>query len=209
MMMRHKIFPILGLLCLFGWGSPARADSPITSTPIADVYLDIPLVQKARNTGTLTPEMAQFLSDNRYPIDQKAALVNALSWRVEGKQNAQIYQKFLADRYGAMNLKKLTPHEVFALAYLTVMDDYFNPERAMPLFDQALLRNRNSLTVGLIRILNRAQIVMTQPGEWCRVWRLAEGTNQNRTLTADLRPAARKIILDYMILYRDSCPRNP
>lgn len=207
--MRKKTLTILGLMCLILGGSPAQADSPITSTPIADVYLDIALVKKARATGNLTLEMAQFLSNNQYPIDQKAALINALSWRVEGKQNAQIYEKFLRSGYGEINPKKLTPHEVFALAYLTVMDDYFQPERAMPLFDQALLRNRNSLTVGLIRILNRAQIVMTQPGEWCRVWRLAEGTNRNRTLKTDLRPAARKIILDYMILYRDSCPRNP
>ncbi|MEN9272197.1 MAG: hypothetical protein Q6K18_03360, partial [Gloeomargarita sp. DG_1_5_bins_55] len=193
---------------LGGMMRPAWADSPITSTPIADVYLDIPLVKKARAMGTLTPEMAEFLSNPQYPLDQKAALINALSWRVEGKQNAKIYENFLRSRYGSFNLKKLAPHEVFALAYLTVMDDYFKPERAMPLFDQALLRNRQSLTVGLVRILNRAQMVMTQPGEWCRVWRLADETNRNRTLKADLRPAARQIILDYMVLYRDSCPRN-
>ncbi|APB35252.1 putative cell wall binding repeat 2-containing protein hypothetical protein [Gloeomargarita lithophora Alchichica-D10] len=206
--MKNWIMVSLLWLGLGGIVNPARADSPITSTPIADVYLDIPLVKTARKTGTLTPEMAQFLSSNQHPIDQKAALINALSWRVEGKQNARIYENFLRSRYGELNLKKLTPHELFGLAYLTVMDDYFNPERAMPLFDQALLRNRQSLTVGLIRILNRAQIVMAQPGEWCRVWRLADGTNRNRTLRTDLRPAARQIILDYMVLYRDSCPRN-
>ncbi|MEN9216745.1 MAG: hypothetical protein Q6K90_05430, partial [Gloeomargarita sp. HHBFW_bins_162] len=50
---------------LGGWRTPVRADSPITSTPIADVYLDIPLVKKAREAGTLTPEMAQFLSSNQ------------------------------------------------------------------------------------------------------------------------------------------------
>lgn len=134
---------------------PARADSPITSTPIADAYLDIPLVQKAREKGVLTPEMAEFLSNPQHPVDHKAALINALSWRVEGKQNARLYEQFLRTRYGEWNLSKFTPDEVFALAYLTVMDNYFRPERAMSLFDQARLRNRHSLTVAFIRILNR------------------------------------------------------
>lgn len=157
-MNRQRLLSLV-LLVLGAMGTPARADSPLTSMPIADAYLDIPLVRTARTKGVLTPEMAEFLSGPHQPVDCQAALINALSWRVEGKQNVRICEQFLGNRYGEWNLVKFTPDEVFAVAYLTVMDGYFAPSAPCPL--------RNRQIVALMRI--RAQMVMTQAGEWCRV----------------------------------------
>jgi hypothetical protein len=80
------------MILAFGFGAfAARADSPVTSTPIADAYSDVPMVGAAR-TGAMTPAIADFLYSSA-PIDQKAAVVNALGWSTDGKSNARLYAR--------------------------------------------------------------------------------------------------------------------
>lgn len=75
------IFNILFLLSTIN----SYADSPITSTDFSDAYLDIEIVKKAKAEGILNLEVAKYLSSPTNPIDIKAAVINALSWKLEGK----------------------------------------------------------------------------------------------------------------------------
>jgi hypothetical protein len=204
-------------LCLLAttaltWGLtifPSLADSPLTSTPFSDAYQDYELVQRAKRAGTLDLEMATYLSSESAPVDIKAALINALSWDINGKQNALLYRYFLGVKYGKiiteLDPATLTADEAFSLGYLTALDDYFKPEKALPLLKVAQSRNSDSLTVALVSGLIQAQVAFDS--NWCLVWRRVKAPATNTGLQPDLRPQAKAIILDYMQGYESSCSR--
>jgi hypothetical protein len=185
----------------------ARADSPITSTPFSEAYQDYKIVKAAKRLGVLTLEMAEYLSSPSNPIDVKAAIINGLSWKFEGKQNALLYRYYLGLKYGSpiekLTPNFLTPDEVFSLGYLTVMDNYFRPEKAVLLLESAQKRKPKSQTIAMVTALTQAQIAMGS--DWCRAWRLIDSSAQNSKFEADLRPQAKVIILDYMKGYQSSC----
>lgn len=206
--MKKLFFVAVGLsFCLYSF--PAQADSPITSTSFSKAYQDVDVVKKAQKSGILSNDMADFLSSPVRDIDEKMALVNALSWKFKGKHNAYLYMKYLARKYQqAIPLKDtsvLTADEMLSLGYLTVMDDYFNPQLALPLLEQAVKKKPNSLTFGMILSLTQAQAVMNNMKEWCSVWLLTKSVLSNPMLQRDMRDKAIKEIVDYMKLYKDSC----
>jgi hypothetical protein len=192
---------------LEGLTAPARADSPITSTPFSEAYQDYNIVKAAKRSGVLTIEMAEYLSSPSNPVDIKAAIINGLSWKFEGKKNALLYRYYLGLKYGStieqLTPNFLTPDEVFSLGYLTVMDDYFKPQKALLLLESAQKRKPKSLTIAMVTALTQAQIALNS--DWCRVWRLIDGPAQNSKFESDLRPQAKAIILDYMKGYQSSC----
>jgi hypothetical protein len=192
------------------WGiavQPSRADSPITSTDFYEAYTDVRTIRAARDSGVLTTKMARYLSSDSIPIDVKAALVNALSWKFEGKQNALLYRRYLSQKYNRpidrLELSQLTPDEVFVLGYLTVMDDYFHPQEALSIMEIARQRNPKSTTVAAISGLIKAQAAMNS--DWCEVWQQFAQPVGDASLQPDLRPEAMAILLDYMEGYQSYC----
>lgn len=197
----------LVLVLLLGFVAPVRADSPVTSTPFAEAYNDFEIVQKARQKGVMTLEIASHLSSASIPVDLKAAILNALGWDTEGRRNAEFYLYYLALTYrkplDQISLNLFNADEVFALGYLTLMDDYPHPDRALPILAEGLKRRPDSFTVAVIGALARGQKAMES--DWCQVWKLTEAVYGNDNLQNDMRQPAKKIILDSMVLYRDSC----
>lgn len=197
------------------WAAAARADSPITSTDFHTAYLDVALVERAAARGVMDGQIAAFLSGPDNPLDVKAAVINALGWKFEGKNNAELYGWYLAAKYGLridnLNLDVINDGELFSLAYLTVMDDYFTPQKAIPLIDAAwersAARSRKrggpGFTVSLIRALIHAQAAMES--DWCAVWTLTENAMEADARKRDMRAAAVDIITGYMGLYRGDC----
>jgi hypothetical protein len=88
---------------LGGLTAPVWADSPITSTPFSEAYQDYNIVKAAKRSGVLTVEMAEYLSSPSNPVDIKAALINSLSWKFEGKKNALLYRYYLGRSISAPN----------------------------------------------------------------------------------------------------------
>ncbi|MCK6469781.1 MAG: hypothetical protein L6Q53_16565 [Candidatus Brocadia sinica] len=205
--MKKILVLVILLKSLFIFPAVIYADSPITSTKFYEAYLDVKMVQRAYLEGVMGLEIAEFLSSPENPIDTKAAVINALSWRFEGKNNAELYMYYLGLLYHVSILELdtdfLSADETFCLGYLMVMDNYFHPEHAIPLLEEAQKAMENSFTVSIILALAKAQIVLTE--DWCAVWKLTERVLENRALKQDLRPEAIKIIVDYMILYKDYC----
>ena len=70
------------------------SDSPITSTDFYRAYLDVELVENAHNSGELNMILAEALS-NETPLDIKMAIINALSWDLDGKDNAVYFKNYL------------------------------------------------------------------------------------------------------------------
>ena len=207
--MYRRIKWLLAVVLIPGWFLSLQADSPITSTDFHKAYMDIPMVVKAaQSDGILTKEMAAFLSSNNNPIDQKAAIINALSWDIEGKNNSSLYFEFLAQKYygakiDSFTLEPFTGDEVFCLGYLRAMDDYFNVLDALDIFDMAWAANDTSYTVSMIYAIVEAQDAMDY--DWCEVWLLVEDVLLDDMLVMDMRKEAVTIILDYIQPYEKHC----
>ncbi|WP_299486872.1 hypothetical protein [Acaryochloris sp. IP29b_bin.137] len=107
---------------------PARADSPLTSTQLADAYQDLPIVQLARRQKVAEGEILAFLIGDA-PTDQKAAVINALGWDIQGQRNGYRFVAGLAAARGLtlqeIRLQHLRSVDRFVLGYLLAMDDYF------------------------------------------------------------------------------------
>ena len=205
--MKNKLVVILITCLLSLFPATSHADSPITATDFYKAYMDVKMVERAHLEGVMGLEIAEFLTSPETPIDVKAAVINALSWRFEGKSNAELYAYYLALLYhvsvAELDTEFLSADEVFCMGYLTAMDDYFHPEKALPILEEAHKLMKDSFTVSIIMALTIGQKVMDY--DWCEVWRLTEEVLKNKELKQDLRPEAIKMIMDYMVLYKEYC----
>ncbi len=196
-------------MLVFGWAVTLYADSPITSTDFHRAYSDVALVKEAAESdGILTQKMAAMLSAEDYPIDYKAAIINALSWDFEGKSNAKRYMAYLKQKYYGTDIdsstyEPLTGDELFCLGYLRAMDDYFDVTGALDMLDLAWAKNDTSFTISMIYGIIEAQEAMDY--DWCEMWLIIDDVLSDEMLEFDMREAAVTIIVDYMILYADEC----
>jgi len=205
--MKKILWVVLLFNVLFLFQKTSHADSPITATKFYEAYLDVKMVERAHLEGVMGLEIAEFLTSPENPIDVKAAVINALSWRFDGKNNAELYACYLALLYHVslieLDTAFLSADEIFCMGYLMVMDDYFHPEKALPILEEAYKTMGNSFTVSIILALAKAQRAFDS--DWCEVWRLTEEVLKNKALRQDLRPEAVERIVDYMILYKEYC----
>ncbi|NUO09469.1 MAG: hypothetical protein HUU08_12460 [Candidatus Brocadia sp.] len=205
--MKKALITVLVVKLLFVFPGISQADSPITATDFYEAYKDVKMVQRAHLEGVMGVEIAEFLSSPENPIDLKAAVINALSWRFEGKNNAEFYTYYLGLLYHMsiteLDTDFLSADEIFCLGYLVAMDNYFHPENAMSLLEEAHKLMEKSFTVSIVLALVKAQMAFEQ--DWCEAWKIIENVLRNTDLKQDLRPEAKKIIVNYMILYREYC----
>ncbi len=184
------------------------ADSPLTSTDFYKAYMDIPLINKtAKSNGVLTNEVFAFLNSKSNTIDKKIALINAIKWRVNGKNNAVLYLKKLFvihKKYTSKNFfYKATAEELICYAYLKAMDHYFNVEEALKFSTQATKLNSNSYTIAIINNLIKVQLISYH--EWCEIYRVMNEVRENKKLVIDFRKQASKIIFNYTDCYKEYC----
>jgi hypothetical protein len=57
--------------------------------------------------------------------------------------------------------------------------------------------------VAIILAIAKAQKVMDT--NMCDVWKTANQVFENEKLEQDMRPEAKQVIYDYMVLYKDEC----
>lgn len=192
--------------------SNAFADSPITSTKIADAYLDEPIVAAAANAnGVIDDELMEYLSSEFNPVDVKMAVINKLGWKISGQNNSKLYIEYLMKEGGYSSEKKLlkkgSADELLSVAYLKAMDNYFEVDEALKYAERAVKKNRVSRTFQLISSLIKAQKAMDS--NWCAVYQITDGVRKNKRLMNDMRTKAVDIIYDYMDIYGESCEKPP
>ena len=189
----------------------AFADSPITSTDIYKSYLDISAVNNAKESGVLNDYLAEQLLSDEITIDVKVAIINALSWDFDGKNNAEIFKSYLLEQYKKekLDMSYLSDHELLCLGYLTVMDDYFHPNKALPYFSQVSGELKTSYTSSLIHSLVKAQTFLGQYEEWCKVWSIVDAVNNDNSLTMDMRLSAIIDVMEYIGPYEEYCKEVP
>lgn len=208
MRIRTVIFPVLAF---FTGGAPAVADSPITSTAISRAYMDMAIVRKAATQGILDDEIAAYLSSPNNPLDAKAAVINALSWDPNGKHNRGLYWQYLSRVYQKspkeLPPSHLTADEIFNVGYLAVMDNYFEPQKAVPWLEKAAGSRRESFTIAVVLALTKGQALLGENDALtCGVYKLVSGVLADKSLTRDtMRPAAVETIRNYVRHYSQDC----
>ncbi|MGD0710998.1 MAG: hypothetical protein ABR968_07420 [Bacteroidales bacterium] len=185
------------------------ADSPITSTDFYSAYYEYAIVVKAHNDGVINDTIANYLLSDTVTIGVKAAIINALSWNFDGKQNATLLMPYIQKKYkisGEPDMKALSADDLFCLGYLTIMDNYFQTDKPLKLLALARAKKPNSYTINIILALVEGQQAMAT--DFCRVFRICEEVERNKSLSQDMKEDAVKIIFDYIIDYKASCKDN-
>jgi hypothetical protein len=183
------------------------ADSPLTSTDFYKAYLDIPLIQKTANSnGVLTDEVFEYLI-SKNSLDKKVALINALKWDFDGKNNSSLYIKKLfgiRKNYTLTNFyQKATPEELLCYGYLKAMDDYFDVKKASVFTSRAQKLNPRSYSIAVINHLITTQMV--DRSNWCEIYSGFDAIKQNKLLKVDFRTKASDIIYEYLKGYKEYC----
>ena len=186
----------------------AKADSPLTSTDFYTAYMDVDMVKEAHKTQKFTDKIGDYLSSNKNSIDKKVAVVNALGWNFDGKKDAELFRRYLGNKYGIRNKLKVsmndfTADELLCLGYMTAMDDYFKPQDGIDIVEMAIKKNPDSYTFNIITSLVKAQNMMDK--SWCDMFKLTDSVDKNSSLQKDMKKEAIKIIFDYMNLYKGDC----
>lgn len=180
----------------------SNADSPLTSTLFHSVYNDIDIVKLAENKKSINKKIAKFLHSKDNDIDVKAAVICAIGWDFNGTSNAERYSKFIFKKnLSELDVKSLNADDAFVIGYLQALDDYFHPNKAIPYLETAFEKNNTSFTAGIILALAQAQSIMDKD-DWCKMWELTYHIYNDKSLYTDMREGAKKIIKDYMILYK-------
>lgn len=186
---------------------PIYADSPLTSTPLYEAYLDIPEVKSANKNKKITFELAAYLASPSSGLDNKIAVINALSWGKNARDNVQLLASYLSLKYQTplkkIDPESMDPEDLLVLAYMLALSDYFKPERSMKLIEMAQSRLSSSFTANLVLTLNRAQAMMDT--DFCGVYSVGQSLFEDRSLKRDLRPGAVDIVQKYLQLYKSDC----
>lgn len=181
----------------------AFADSPVTSTDFHKAYIDIGIVKIAKEKGIVDSEIANYLYSSKNPIDVKAAVINALGWNFEGKNNAENYVKLMYSKdIDELDINLLSGEEIFCISYMMALDDYFHPDKALPMMDKAYEKNNTSFTIDIVRSILKSQDDMLNKGNWQMVWTNTESVLNSTTLQKDMRQEGIDIIVEYMKLYK-------
>lgn len=208
------------------------ADSPITSTPFYLAFNEIPEINKARENGKLDYELASFLTNEKIPIDQKLALVNALGWRIDGKNNKGLFEIFLKNKYSIsfIDYNTINSDELLILGYLAILDNYFELTEPIKILNIALQKNPQSYSYNIIYGLALSQLsldfgirgvkeeekfllsedylrhyVDKNSPSWCNIYLINATIENDKSLKQDFRESAKKFIFDYINIYREKC----
>jgi hypothetical protein len=190
--------------------SVINADSPITSTDFYKAYLHIPEVEEAHTIGVLSEGIAEYLLNSDNSLDKKAAVINALSWDIDRKINAFLFKRYLKAKYQIKDdidslIQVMNDEELFCLGYITVMDNYFDPEKSLIYFESTSPSIKDSYTFQIINALVKTQSLIKDQNKWCRIWTTINAVETNKELKMDMNVGGRKIILDYIKIYKDNC----
>jgi hypothetical protein len=186
------------------------ADSPLTSTELYKAYMNVPLVAKTANSnGVLTDEVFDYLNSTTSSIDKKIAVINALKWNIDGKNNATLYLKKLMllhkDYTPTAFYNLANADELICYAYLKAMDNYFDVKEASLFSAQALKRNPKSYTIAIINQLIVVQMLLNRQKEWCGIYRSMNNIRADKDLIVDFRKEASTIIFNYTDKYKENC----
>ena len=194
--------------------TPAFTDSPITSTAFYENFLEIEIVKQASSTKLLDNDGCIYLSSELVPIENKIALINALSWIYPEDVKVPLYNfntfsDYLSKKYNQKfdleTANLYTDHEYICLAYLRAMDDYFNMEVPYLLIQKVSDNAKNNLSYNIIKSLIETQEILSDMDQWCMIWKNYDSVVDNKNFVRDIGDSTIESISSYMNHYKHNC----
>ncbi|GAA0076793.1 hypothetical protein UT300005_11710 [Clostridium sp. CTA-5] len=205
MHIKKYIFSLFIIVAMFFSMNPITtfADSPVTSTDFYKAYIDVDMVKTAKEKGVIDQEIANYLYSSKNPIDVKAAVINALGWKYEGKNNAENYVKLMySSDIDKLDIGSLSGDEIFCISYMMALDDYFHVDKALLLMEKAYEKNNTNFTIALIESILKGQANI-ENSNWGMIWVNTENVLNDKTLVKDMKQEAIDSIVKYMKLYKE------
>lgn len=192
---------VLILMILCAAPLTVAADSPLTSTPWHKAYLDIPQVKAASTGYKLTSRLARYLTDRSISLDKRAALVNALGWHPNGKENSRRLKKFLLR--SRPQWQRRMPVDIALLYwYLAAMDRYQTPCTAAEKIRTLYLQMKDNQSAALLQLLVGSQQLLFT--DWDPIWPAAQLVLTRHFSSGRIRQPALQIISNYMRFFKNS-----
>jgi len=196
------------VLVILGFFVSGSASNPVTLTDFHNIYNYLDEVQHVIEHGLIDGRVVAFLVDENNPIDQKAAIMNALVLNNKTQSNALTLRQYLArkhnDNWQALDLKNLSGDELFCLGYLTILDEEGNSSNGLPILELATQKNPGSYTINLFYALAMAENSI-RLGNACEGWKTCNLVKTNTNLNNDLNAGISNLIFDVMESYNEGC----
>ncbi len=210
--MKKIVFSITMLVFLLSVAK-GFADSPINTADVYRAYVDLKMVQVAEEEGNLNQDILDFLEDEKNPIDEKMAVINAIFSSGEAfsidESLAQKYVTYVYDEsLQELDEKELSDYEWFIVAYLDAMQNYDAPSTSDAFMKKALSFNEDSLVVNLIYILYKTHykiMIGEHSGDdiysyWSESIKYISNGVEDLDIEFDIRAEALEYYFKYMIM---------
>ncbi len=205
----NKIISIIFIQFLILWSSIGLTQTPITNTPFYKAYEDdFHIVSVANQKGVLDKDILFYLTSDKISNDLKAAIINAISFDIIGKDNTKVFLDYLAllhniPRKDVISSDLLSASEIMCIGYLLIMDDYFNTTDAFYMMEKAFLKNSSDYTINVLyRLLEAHDRYIEDP---CSALHYLDYFPSKKTYNDYLLPEAEKIIMDYFENLKVKC----
>lgn len=196
------------LFAIIGMIATAGAANPVTMTDFHRVYNYLTEVNSVLDHGVIDGRIMPFMMDENTPIDQKAAVINALVVKNTSKSNALTFKQFISRNYGenweSPDLTKFSADDLFCLGYMMILDADGNSEEGTAILEMASRKAPNSLTINTIYALALAQNAINS-GNACEGWKAISNVKSNTNLNSDLNTEISNVILREMEQYNEGC----
>jgi hypothetical protein len=161
---------ILTSFLFIGFVAGSLAQNQLSKVSFYDNFNNINEVQAVINAKGLEGTAGLFLTNDNNPIDQKAAIINALLTS-DKANNAETFTMFLGRKYG-INFKELDVNtlketDLFCLAYITFIEG----GDALSMMEIAMEKMPDNATVQLIGSVVKAN-AQVKNGNHCEAWKV-------------------------------------
>lgn len=196
------IFATIGIL------ATSLASNPVTMTDFHSTYNYLTEVNSVLERGVIDGRIMPFMVDENTPIDQKAAVINALAVNNTSKSNALTFKQFISRKYNESwenpDLNKFSAVDLFCLGYMMIMDADGVSEEGTSMLEMAARKDPGSLTIQMIYALALAQNAI-KAGNPCEGWKTVNGVKSKSGLNADMNSEIVNGILREMDNYNKGC----
>ena len=186
-----------------------------------EAYAAEKAVVNATDNG-LNKKALKFLGNTKGNVVIKLAVINALGFG--NKDYVKTFETYLLEKRKGLEAsvfdalrepltavaeesdqtKLLTANDLACWAYLQVMGDYFNPSVGSRASMLAYLRDEKSMAHSLIFTLIACQKAFEH--NWCSVYEMGQKYIVDTEYESNqLNEEAINIIMEYLLLYKDSC----
>jgi hypothetical protein len=184
------------------------ASKPVTLTNFHASFGYLDEVRHVLDHGLIDGRIVNFLVDQNNPIDEKAAIINALVDNNKYKSNALTFKQYIARKYKesweSLDLNKLNAEELFCLGYMTIQDENGATTNGLPILEMAEQKNPYSYTISLFRALASAEVSI-DAGNDCEGWKECQAVKSNTSLNNDLDSGVANIIFNTIESYNNGC----